>query len=240
MPICLEARFMLAIKCFLFNPIAVLALAGCAAHTTRVDEAATTAAIATSGKAVALMRIGTNSPACQNVAALLATAEGGGYRKAREVVVANVRSLKDAPVAEIELPPGEYHVVAFSCMSAKGPTVVADASTERGLYRTSYAHFTLGPGEVANLGYLHFEASHFGRSAFGRPIRIDVKVSDWPLAEIERFKAQRPQLYAAMQTHLVVATPQGAPPDAEGCAKLAALKAEGKISGVPATCAGRS
>jgi hypothetical protein len=220
--------------------IVAAALGGCAAHTTRVDEAATTAAIATSGKAVALMRIGTNSPTCQNVAALLATREGEGYRKAREVIVANVRGLKEAPVAEVEMAPGEYHVVAFSCMTAKGPTVVADTSTERGLYRSSYAHFTLGPGEILNVGYLHFEASHSGRSAFGRPIRVDVKVSDWPLPEIERFKTQRPQLFAGMQTRLMVASPPGAPPDAAGCAELAALKAAGKVGDVPASCAGRS
>ena len=50
------------------------------------------------------------------------------------------------------------------------------------LYRTSYASFTLHSGEVVNVGYLHVGAWREGRSSFGRPVEVEVDVTDWPVA----------------------------------------------------------
>src|SRR5262249_12236100 len=105
--------------------------------------------------------------------------------------------------------------------------------------RTSYASFTLAPGEIVNVGSFNFHAARVGLNAFGRPFRATVTVTDWPLAEIERYKAKRPQIYSQMRTRLMTVTPQGpVAPDEDECERLRELKAEGKVQNLPAACAG--
>jgi hypothetical protein len=211
-------------------------LAACT-QTTRVDEGVTTAALNQTGKAVAVMRVGAASPSCINVAVLLGVREGEGYRRHQGITVMNVRSLTEPAVAEVELDPGEYHVLAYRCQTAKGIKTVHDAA-DAGVYRTSLASFVLHPGEIVNVGYLHFEAWREGRNTFGRPTRVEVEVTDWPLGELDRLKAKRPHIYAQMKTRLMAVAPAGqGPPSRQDCARLAALKAEGKVQELPRECA---
>ena len=107
------------------------------------------------------------------------------------------------------------------------------------IYRTSYASFTLAAGEIVNVGHLHINASHVGRGAFGRPLDVKVSVSDWGLSEIERFRKQRPALFAAMRTRLMTVTYGAAPPPEQqdaACARYRALQAEGKVQDLPPEC----
>jgi len=211
-------------------------LVGCT-QTSRVDDNLSTAALAENRKAVAVMRVGAASPSCINVAVLLGVRDGAGFRRHQGITVMNVRSLTEPAVAEVELEPGEYHVLAYRCQSARSIKTVADGA-DQGIYRTSYASFTLHPGEVVNVGYLHFNASRVGRSSFGRPVEVDVDVTDWPLSELDRFKARRPHVYAQMTTRLMTVTPPGGgPPTGQDCARLKALKAEGKVAQLPPECA---
>ena len=147
----------------------------------------------------------------------------------------------EAPVGEVELEPGEYHVVAYSCVDKKGPTVVDDkAGTASQLYRTSYAHFSIAAGEIVNVGFLHVNASHDGKSLFGRAVKTDVEVTEWPLAEIERFKLKRPALAAQMKTRLMTvgADPQTADQKTATCARWRQAKTEGLAQSVPKECTG--
>ncbi len=192
-----------------------------------------------SGKGIALMRVGAASPNCNHVGVLLGTREGDAFRRGQHMAVANVRSVADSPVAEVELDAGEHHVVAYSCVGDKGPAVVADKAAETGLYRTSYARFTVAAGEVVNVGFLSFGAARHGANAFGRPVRVDVSVTDWPLPDIERFKQKRPDLFAAMTTRLMTVTDspdEMAAKTSADCAKAKQLKAAGKIANIPAGC----
>ena len=108
-----------------------------------------------------------------------------------------------------------------------------------GVYRTSLASFVLQSGEIVNVGYLHVEAWRDGRNTFGRPTRVEIEVTDWPLNELDRFKARRPHIYAQMKTRLMAVTSAGqAPPTGQDCARRKALKAEGKVQGLPRECAG--
>jgi hypothetical protein len=221
----------------LIVPLIAVALAACV-QTTQVGHRSADE-LKASGKAIALMRVGAASPKCNHVGVLLGTREGVAVRRGQHMTVANVRSVADSPVAEVELPAGEHHVVAYSCVGDKGPAVVADKAAEAGLYRTSYARFTLSPGEVVNVGYLSFGAVRHGANAFGRPVRVDVSVTDWPLPDIERFKAKRPELYAAMTTRLMTvsdAPGEVAAKASSDCAKARELKAAGKIAHIPAGC----
>jgi hypothetical protein len=63
-------------------------------------------------------------------------------------------------------------------------------------------------------------------------------VTDWPLAELERYKAKRPHIYAQMKTRLMTVTPRARPPTSQECARLRALRAEGKVQQLPPECAG--
>jgi hypothetical protein len=214
-------------------------LAGCA-QTSRVDEGVTTASLAQDKKAVAILRIGSASPTCRHVAILLGTPDGAGYRRHSILSVANVSSLVEPAVAETELSPGTYHVVGYSCHDGKQPHAVAQKA-DPGTYAKSYAHFTVQSGEIVNLGFLHFHAARIGTNAFGRPVRTTVSVSDWPLAELDRFKQKRPTIYAQMVTRLMIAAPTGpADPSAADCARLEELRAAGKVQQVPASCAATS
>lgn len=215
-------------------------LAGCV-QTSRVDEAVTPAKLATAKKGVALIRIGTSSPECINVAALLGVKAGTGYEGRARIQVANVRSITQSRVAEVELDPGEYHLIGYSCTKEKGPIVVTDKAGG-GLYGTSFAHFTIAAGEVVNAGYFHFGASHEGRSLFGRSIRADIKITEWPLDELDLFQKQRPTLYAQMKTRLMVMSdgPPSADELARTCQRWQALKGEGKAQDVPPECGGRA
>jgi hypothetical protein len=213
----------------------LLVAAGCT-QTSHVDADVTTTALAQTKKAVAVMRIGAASPECINVAVLLGVREGDGYRRHQALTVANVRSITDPAVAEVELDPGEYHVLAYKCAKAKTTVTLGDGAGGQ-LYRTSYASFAVQAGEVVNVGYLHVGASRVGRSSFGRPVDVEIDVTDWPLAELDRFKTKRPQIFAQMTTRLMQVTSRdAAEPGKQDCERLKALKAEGKVQQLPATC----
>lgn len=217
-----------------------VALAGCA-QTTRVsEEHLSPQTLAKTKKAVAVIRVGAASPSCLNVAVLLGVRAGPGFRRHQAVNVANVRSVTEPAVAEVELDPGEYHVIAYACISQKGAAVVSDKADPQ-LYGSSYASFTLAAGEIVNVGYLHVGAHRVGLNAFGRPVHVDINVTDWPLAELDRYKAKRPGVYAQMVTRLMTVTPRGpAPPSADDCDRLRSLLAEGKVQTLPAGCTQRS
>jgi hypothetical protein len=223
-------------RVWLIAAMGSMLVAGCT-QTSQVDGNLTTQSLTQTKKAVAVMRVGAASPACVNVAVLLGVREGEGYRRHQGITVANVRSLTEPAVAEVELDPGEYHVIAYRCQSAKGIKTLADGA-DAGTYRTSYASFILHSGEVVNVGYLHVNASRVGRSSFGRPVETYIDVSDWPLAELDRFKAKRPHIYAQMTTRLMTVTPtEQGPPTSQDCARLKALRAEGKVQQLPSECA---
>jgi hypothetical protein len=216
--------------------MACMLVAGCT-QTSRVDDNLSTASLTEAKKAVAVMRVGAASPSCINVAVLLGVRDGEGFRRHQGITVANVRSLTEPAVAEVELDPGEYHVLAYRCQNAKRVTTLQDGDGGQ-LYRTSYASFTLLPGEIVNVGYLHVGASRVGRSSFGRPVEVDIDITDWPLAELDRFKARRPHIYAQMTTRLMKVTDRGpAVATSQDCARLKALQAEGKVQQLPPECA---
>jgi hypothetical protein len=210
---------------------------GACSQTSRVGDAPDGPALAKSNKAVAVMRLGVAGNACENVGVWLGVREGRGYRLHTPVRVINVRSLNDPPVAEVELPPGEYHIVSYACGTARGARQMASLDKATGLVRTSYASFSVAAGEVVNVGKFNFHASRVGLNAFGRPYRVTVTVTDWPLDELELYKQRRPAIYAAMKTRLMNVTPRGRSDEDDDCDTLLALKAEGKVQNIPESCA---
>ena len=96
------------------------------------------------------------------------------------------------------------------------------------------------PARVLNVGYLHLiPIGSEQAAAYTRVLQVGIAVTDWPLAEIERFKQQRPNLYAQMQTRLMKVH-KVEPPTAQQvltkCAEMKKLQSEGKIQNLPAMC----
>ena len=213
---------------------ACLLLAACT-QTSRVDDDLSTASLTQTKKAVAVMRVGAASPSCINVAVLLGVREGDGYRRHQGITVANVRSITEPAVAEVELDPGEYHVLAYRCQSATGSVKTVDDNAGGQLYRTSYASFTLQAGEIVNVGYLHLHAWRHGNNTFGRPVEMDIEITDWPLAGPLQGEAS-PHLRADDDAPHEVPRQPGEP-GPRNAPRLKALLAEGKVQQLPPACA---
>jgi hypothetical protein len=65
---------------------------------------------------------------------------------------------------------------------------------------------------------------------------MDIEITDWPLAELDRFKTKRPHIYAQMTTRLMKVPRQSGEPGPQECARLKALMAEGKVQQLPPAC----
>ncbi len=222
---------------------AVIVVAGCTKTTRIDDEAFSLFQLKQENRGIVLMRVGAASHKCVHVAVLLGVKFGEAYRRSKVLGVANVRSIADAPVAEAELDAGEYHVLGYSCSGDKGARIVADdTGAGSALFKTSFARFTIGRGDVLNVGYLHFAAEGSGDGSFGRGIKASVTVTDWPLAEIARFEHQRPHLFAQMTTRLMeTGDPQLSTAQmADVCATWRHLAASGKAATVPDGCQARA
>jgi hypothetical protein len=225
----------------------LLIVAACAAlltacsQTSRIDIATSTESLSQTGRAVAVMRLGMASPNCMHVGVWLGVREGPGYRLHKPVSVIHAASLADVPGAEVELSPGEYHVVSYACGTGSDVQQIATYDATTGLVRTSHATFTVAVGEVVNVGSFELHAARVGTNAFGRRVSATVVVNDWPSADLERYKAKRPQIYAQMKTRLMTVVPNGsADIDADNCAEVRQLKADGKIQNLPSTCAAQA
>jgi hypothetical protein len=129
-------------------------------------------------------------------------------------------------------------VVSYTCNRRGGAIHLAD-SLGGGVFRKSYASFSLAPGEIINVGYLQLVPMASTQVAYTRVLAVRLAVTDWPLGELERFKQQRPQLYAQMKTRLMT-VPRVEPPSMQQimarCAEMRRLQAEGKLQNLPPVC----
>ncbi len=186
-------------------------------------------------QAIALFRLGRPDPSCQQLGVQLGVREDGLYRPGQ---LRKLTQTQVTQVVEMLLPPGEYHVVSITCFRARSTLVMSDPQGD-GRLRQSYASFMLAAGEIVNLGELRLTDKKRTHGVWSSFHDIGVEVSDWPLHELERFKSQRPKLYAEMRTRLMIAqrgalTPEQIP---QRCDEARRLLAEGKLQNIPAECA---
>ena len=210
-------------------------VAGCT-QTTQVDENVTTASLNQTKKAVAVMRVGAASPYCINVAVLLGVREGEGFRRHQGITVMNVRSLTEPAVAEVELDPGEYHVLAYRCQT-QGRHQDGVRQRRR---PAALPHQLRELRAAARRDRQRRLPARRGLARWPQHLRpadveMEIEVTDWPLAELDRFKAKRPHIYAQMKTRLMTVTPAGqGPPTGQDCARLKALQGRGQGAGAAA------
>jgi hypothetical protein len=217
--------------------LACAALVAACGGTSRVGDELTATSLGQSKKAVALIKLGAADPLCTVLAAGIGVREGNGFRLIQTARI--VRNGSEAAVAELELGSGEYHVVSYSCTRPGNVTRLSEPAGGN-LYKKSYASFTLAPGEILNVGYLQLvPVAATPISAYSRVLQVHLAVTDWPLAEIERFKQQRPGLYGQMRTRLMT-VPKVEPPTIREiqakCAEMRRLQADGKLQNLPTLC----
>jgi hypothetical protein len=217
--------------------LACAALVAACGGTSRVGDELTATSLGQSKKAVALIKLGAADPLCTVLVAGIGVREGNGFRLIQTARI--VRNGSEAAVAELELGSGEYHVVSYSCTRPGSVTRLSEPAGGN-LYKKSYASFTLGPGEILNVGYLQLvPVAATPISAYSRVLHVRLAVTDWPLAEIERFKQQRPNLYGQMRTRLMT-VPKVEPPTIREiqakCAEMRRLQADGKLQNLPTLC----
>ena len=135
---------------------------------------------------------------------------------------------------EARLAPGTYHVLSMTCVRNKTLKTMWEPQGN-GLLRRSYATFSVAAGEVVNVGEIRAVRAGRIAGAFGEFKDVKIEVGDWPLSEIDRFRSQRPTLFAAMKTRLMVAD-GSAPSPEQRCTQLSELQRTGKVQTLPAEC----
>lgn len=222
------------IRCAVLAGAAFLAACG---GTSRVGEGLTATSLSQSQKAVALIKLGAADPLCTVLTAGIGVREGHDFRLVQTARIE--RNGSEPAVAELELGSGEYHVVSYTCTRPGSVTRLSEPAGGS-VYKKSYATFTLAPGEILNVGYLQLvPVSATPISAYSRVLQVRLAVTDWPLAELERFKQQRPNLYGQMRTRLMTVLKVEPPTVQEiqaKCAEMKRLQAEGKLQNLPTLC----
>ena len=211
-----------------------IATAGCSGGGKVDEQLANPVTLRDSKQAIGLFRLASPDPSCQSLAVAVGVREGPLYRSQQTL---RLQQTMVTNVLEVLLAPGEYHILGFACYRARS-TLMMTEPQGNGLLRRSYASFTIGAGEVVNLGQIRLVRSARSPGVFNSFNEVTVEVADWPLAELERFKSQRPKLFAEMRTRLMTIAPHATGPEAmeTNCAALAKLKADGKVQALPPAC----
>ena len=176
------------------------ALSGCSG-TTNVSDELTTSALAKTNKSVAIMRMGVAGETCPAALLTLATKAGDEFAPAKTVRMSN-QSNAPSDVAQIELDPGEYHVVSWTCTVQVGNTRNVTTLGKRsggllsggGTYKQSFGSFELTSGEIVNLGSIRLVDVGLNN--------VLVDVTDLPADAREKFARDKPNLARQMTTRL--------------------------------------
>ena len=130
------------------------------------------------------------------------------------------------------------------CTSCAPAFPAAFRPREGDRFKRSYASFTVGSGEIVNVGFLRLVpmvVTTGNEQVKVTTNQIHVAVVDWSEADPAEFKRQRPGLYEQMRTRLAVVTKMEPTLEAERkqtCDRLKAQQAEGKLQNLPPICTG--
>jgi len=184
-----------------------------------------------------LMKIGSADGGCVRASVLLGQQEGNRFVAVRRLDVAGLWAPTVSTVSEMELDAGDYQVLGYSCATPSGKQF-AFSSLVGFAYRGSLARFSVQAGEVVNVGYLHLDAGRVRRNVVSRSVPMTIAAQDWPFDEIERFRRDRPDLFAPMVTRLMVLIDDTPTEDdvRRMCEDVRALQAAGKVQEVPPIC----
>jgi hypothetical protein len=155
---------------------------------------------------VAVLDVGIEGLQCAEGRVVLARSDGGQLTAAREVVLPTTYAGR-AAVNAVELTPGTYHVVHYTCRNGANVTyagVPADGARipwTGKTWATSLASFTVAPGEVADVGRLSLKRTGGGlidlggkNSKKGKKGFATASVAALTPEAVQRLEAERPDL----------------------------------------------
>ncbi len=201
---------------------------GCGSST-RVPIEPSIQVLAEKKRGVVVMQFAMPDEDCKQQFLSIGVREGNGHRMVRRLMATGAAPATTANAAEAELEPGEYHVLGYVCRRARSSVGVG---TDGGPYTTPLGSFTLGPGKVVNIGRITFKSVWGSR-------QVKIAVGDWAIADLNRFRDERPKLFAGMQTRLLdirAGKPLTAEEKEDRCGQIAELKATGKVQNMPKAC----
>src|SRR5262245_34543948 len=118
-----------------------LLLAGCMPNpVSRVGEDSTKASLDQEGMGVALLTAGVEGEHCRQSGLVLGVRERDGFRVYKGLVLRRT----EAPIAEVKLRSGEYHIIGFSCDNRGHTAHLSELGYDghgRAVYKRSYATF---------------------------------------------------------------------------------------------------
>lgn len=168
-------------------------LSGCAATTSVSDEVTPrTLSDAKLGVGVFYMAL-TSQDACLRMQVTLAQRQDDAFKEMRQVVLAKGKYDKHM-IAQVELEAGEYHIVRWECFHIRERIVLG--KDEHGIsfggrrYKKSLARFTIGRGEIVNLGAIYL--------VYVAPGVVHLAGGDLPTKEMDGFRQVHPKLSAQM------------------------------------------
>ena len=205
-----------------------MAFAACGTSTRMIVEPSTQS-LAEKQRGVAVVKFSMPNENCIQQILIIGTREGNGHRLVSKLMATGAASATTANAAEVLLDPGEYHVLGYVCQRARSFVNFGNAG---GPHTDSIGRFVVRPGEVVNIGLVTFKTVWGSKD-------IKVEVSDWSLADLNRFRDERPKLFAGMQTRLLElrsGKPLSVEEKDDKCGQLAEMKATGKIAQLPKGC----
>jgi hypothetical protein len=207
---------------------AVGAISGCAPSTRMLVEP-TPEALAGKARGVAVVKFSMPNEACLQQMLIIGTRDGNGHRVVARLQAAGSAPTTTANAAEVQLEAGAYEVLGYRCHRTRSAIAVG---TEGGPYTASLGRFTIGAGEVVNIGHITLKRT-WGSN------EITMDVADWGLPDLTRYRDERPKLFAGMRTRLLVVNvgkPLTAEQKGDICEGLAEMKATGKVQTLPKGC----
>jgi hypothetical protein len=168
------------------------------------------------GLGVAVLDAGIDGLQCAEGRVVLARADASGFIAAREVVLPTTYADRVA-VGAVELAPGTYHIVHYTCRNGSNVTYAGQPGDGAAIpwmgqtWPVSLAAFTVGPGEVIDAGRLSLKRTGGGLIDLGKKKGkkgfATASVTALPPEATARLAAERPRLAQRMKPQVMVLSP---------------------------------
>ncbi|MFO1169453.1 MAG: hypothetical protein U1E49_00630 [Hyphomicrobiaceae bacterium] len=155
---------------------------------------------------VAVLDVGIDGLQCAEGRVVLARADGAQFVTEREVVLPTTYAGRPA-VEAVELTPGTYHVVHYTCRNGANVTYAGAPADGTHIpwngraWSTSLASFTVGPGAVADVGRLSLKRTGGGlidlggkKNKKGKKGFATASVAALSPGALQRLETERPDL----------------------------------------------
>ncbi len=170
---------------------------------------------------------------------MLARADAAGFIAAREVVLPTTYAGR-ASLEAVELQPGTYHIVHYTCRNGANVTYAGEPADGASIpwtgksWPASLASFTVGPGEVVDAGRLSLKRQGGGLLQMGKKKKGKKGVAVASIGALSpeasaRLATERPELAGRMKPQAMVLGPSAAEVKVSRCHLVAdANEATGK------------